>query len=227
VIVPDGGFVMAADYYQLLDIPHDANLSQIRRAFRSLARGMHSDRDAGADARVTRLKEAHDTLAHTASRADYDRGLGAQSQPPSPARLFDEALSLMDSFQTYRPSAEALEDLLAQNFTGRMPKSRRVQAVHVEIALSPEQSAVGGVVPFDFPVAHVCARCAGTGTTGFFHCDACAGHGIDWELRRLDVLLPRHVADGASVNVPLRHLGVTNVYLTVHVRVASMPAAFE
>jgi molecular chaperone DnaJ len=213
---------MAADYYQLLDIPHDANPSQIRRALRVRAHGLHPDRDAAGDRRVARLKEAHDVLTHTTSRADYDRRLAAQPQRPSaPAPIFSEPLSLMESFHTHRPSIQALQDLLSQNFIGDLPKSRRVHEVSVEVMLTPEQAAAGGVVPLDIPVAHVCTRCAGTGTAGFFQCDACEGHGVDWELRRLDVLLPRPAADGASVNVPLRHLGISNLYLTVRVRVAA------
>ncbi|HWE94565.1 MAG TPA: DnaJ domain-containing protein [Tepidisphaeraceae bacterium] len=218
---------MVVDHYQFLELSHHANLSQIGRAFRTLARPLPVDRDPAAHERVARLREAHDTLAHPASRADYDRELARRPKRAAPARLFAEPLSLMDSFQTHRPSAQALEDRIARNFTGRLPKSRGVQPVNVEIMLTREQAASGGMIPFDFPVARVCPRCAGTGTTGFFECDACSGHGMDWELRRLDVLLPRNVADGASVNVSLGHLGIGNVYLTVHVRVAAKPAAFE
>ena len=217
---------MAADYYQLLDMSHDANPSQIRRAFRVLAHGLHPDRDRVADRRVARLKEAHDVLTHTTSRTDYDRRLAARPQRPStPAPIFPEPLSLMESFHTHRPSVQALQDLLSQNFIGDLPKSRRVHEVSVEITLTPEQAAAGGVVPLDFPVARVCTRCVGTGTAGFFQCDACEGHGVDWELRRLNVVLSRPAGDGASVNVPLRHLGISNIYLTVHVRLAAARAS--
>lgn len=61
------------DYYELLGVTRDASSSEIRSAYRTLAKAMHPD--AGGTAGAFRLlREAYDTLTDPELRADYDRG---------------------------------------------------------------------------------------------------------------------------------------------------------
>jgi hypothetical protein len=52
-------------------------------------------------------------------------------------------------------------------------------------------------------------------------CPDCGGHGLLWDLARVDVLLAPPVRDGTMVPVSLRHLGMHNLLLRVHIRVAA------
>ena len=67
----------------------------------------------------------------------------------------------------------------------------------------------------------VCPRCDGSGSTGFYRCDQCDGHGLEWRTARVDVLFPRPVHDGTVITASLNHLGVQNFYLCVRARVMS------
>lgn len=76
------------DYYQTLGVPRNANLDQIKKAYRKLARTHHPDMSKAADAEV-RFKEAAEayaTLKDTAKRAAYDEldhpQAGAEFAPP-------------------------------------------------------------------------------------------------------------------------------------------------
>ena len=65
--------VRGIDYYELLGVTRDASSSEIRSAYRTLAKAMHPD--AGGTAGAFRLlREAYDTLTDPELRADYDRG---------------------------------------------------------------------------------------------------------------------------------------------------------
>lgn len=213
---------MATDCYFLLGVPRDANQSQIKRAYRVLSHRYHPDHVGPAgEERFLRIKDAYDVLRDPLRRADHNRQLevieGA-SRRSAPTADVMEPIDLFQSFQTHRPSFEALHDLLLRNFTGHgIPKSRPVQQVTVELVLSPAQAEAGGDVPIDIPLARICPTCQGTGQTGFFECDACGGHGMHWEVERIDVLLPRAVADGTVIPLSLRHLGVNNLYLNLRV----------
>ena len=133
----------------------------------------------------------------------------------------ERVYNLFESFQSFRPSREEILSAYRRNFTGRdIPKSRPRREVRVEVVVSPEQARLGGRLPFEIPIARQCDLCAGTGRTGFYHCDGCDGSGLIWQSNQLDVLLPRPVRDGTVIPVSLQHLGVQNLYLSIRVLVA-------
>jgi len=98
--------VAVKSYYALLDLPPSASGDDIKKAFRQQIARYHPDKvqhlgkefqDMAAD-RAAELTEAYRILSNDASRADYDRTLGAApsagsspaaapppSQPPPPA----------------------------------------------------------------------------------------------------------------------------------------------
>jgi curved DNA-binding protein CbpA len=64
------------DYYQLLEIPPDATLAQIKRAYRRLARKYHPDMNNGDPQAAEHFKlitEAYEVLSDPAQRQNYDR----------------------------------------------------------------------------------------------------------------------------------------------------------
>jgi molecular chaperone DnaJ len=216
---------MMDDYYLLLGISRDAGMTQIKRAYRRLSMRFHPDvaGDDGAE-QYARIRQAYETLANTNRKADYDRqlslaervrALGERAEP-----IFGQALDLLGQFSTIRPGGDEILAHILANFGGRAPKSNPSKELNVEVVLSPDQAAKGGVAPMIVPVARVCGVCGGTGRTGFFLCDACEGHGTIWEKARVDVPIPQNAHDGAVIETPLRHLGIRNMWLKTHVRVA-------
>ena len=76
------------DYYDVLGIQKNASDSDIKKAFRSLAKENHPDSnqgDANAETRFKEISEAYDNLKDPQSRAAYDQfghaafGPGARS----------------------------------------------------------------------------------------------------------------------------------------------------
>ena len=76
------------DYYAALGVPREADLEQIKKAYRKLARQHHPDmsKEAGAEARFKDAAEAYATLKDPVKRAAYDelgsRPAGEEFAPP-------------------------------------------------------------------------------------------------------------------------------------------------
>ena len=214
--------VMATDCYLILGVPRDASISRIRRAFQRFCHEHDPDRHAEEAFRFDTVCAAYETLINRDRRFHHDLALyHAGLNEPQPASVTEDPVDLMRSFESHQPTREEIEEQFARNFTGqRIPKSHPVQQLNVELSISPDAAAAGGRLPIDVPVARVCQRCEGSGSTGFMPCDDCDGHGLFWDVARIDVLLAPPVQDGTVVPVSLKHLGIDNLYLRVLVRLA-------
>src|SRR5690349_25018963 len=104
------------DLYVILGLEHGASESEIKRAYRRLARRYHPDINPGdrtADARFRQILEAYETLIDPERRSRYDAGSpqGAE-QPTSGFEGFDFSGRAADHAATFG-------DLFAEVFTSR------------------------------------------------------------------------------------------------------------
>src|SRR5213076_216395 len=162
------------DYYELLGVARDASETEIKRAFRRLARELHPDISEAPDAqeRFREVVEAYEALSKPETRELYDRfghaGLRGGGFTPT---QFDFG-SLNDLFAAFFG-----DDLFGVG--GRATRSRGADlAVQVEIELVEAASGIKREVPF--PVAVTCGTCAGSGAapgTSPVTCETCGGAG--------------------------------------------------
>lgn len=169
------------DYYEVLGISRDARESEIKRAFRALARELHPDvSDAPeADQRFREVAEAYEVLSDPERRATYDRFGHAGLRRGGFQPTFADFGSIADVFAAFLG-----EDLFgAAGRRDRQPaRGGDLQAL-VEIDL--EDAFTGTRVAVSVDVAEACERCDGAGSephTGSVKCTTCGGSGM---LRRI------------------------------------------
>lgn len=207
---------MQPSLYFVLGVSPDANLSQIRRAYRDKARQCHPDHDPQGHERFVQLNDAYHVLTNPSERARYDR-IHARRRPEPPRR---RKVDVVADFETHSPSLEEITELFARNF----PRRRQTKVTHarqlsVELLITPQEAAAGTRVQLVVPVFRPCSICSGVGRTGFAICDHCVGAGSEQMSASVDVLIPPNTPDGATIPVSLSGIGVRSVYLEVYVRV--------
>jgi molecular chaperone DnaJ len=159
----------SVDYYEILGVTKDASTSEIKKAFRYLARLTHPDAnpdDPDAARQFRAAAEAYEVLSDPDRRRHYDRG---------------ETLDLSSLF-----GAGGLDDLIRSVFGdgglfgAQRQRPARGRDVLVQVEISLAEAAFGSSVPVQYPTKTACTACGGSGAdvgTRRETCADCAGQG--------------------------------------------------
>jgi len=190
------------DYYAALGVAKDASGSEIKKAYRALARDLHPDKNpnnAAAEARFKEVSEAYDVLSDVKRRGEYDEarrlfgaggfrpgGFGGAA-PGAGGQTYDFN-DLFGGGAGGRAGAGGLGDLFGGLFgsgaaTGTQTRTRpaRGRDVETEATLSFEEAVRGVTVPLRMQSPGTCGTCSGTGAkpgTAPRTCPTCNGLGL-------------------------------------------------
>jgi len=167
------------DPYEVLGVQRDADETQIKKAFRKLARELHPDvnrHDPDAEEKFKEAAEAYEILSDSERRATYDRyghdGLRSGGFAPN----FEGFGSISDLFDAFFGGG------FGGAFGGAAPggpAQGRDIAVHADISLA--EAATGTSVELSFEAIETCDVCRGNGAkpgTPIVTCERCGGAGV-------------------------------------------------
>jgi len=168
---------MPRDPYQVLGVGRDADETQVKKAFRRLARELHPDvnaHDPEAEEKFKEAAEAYEILSDAERRRIYDQyghdGLRRGGRAPD----VDGFGSISDLFEQFFGGGA-----FGSVFGGGGPASGGDAAVTVEIDLA--QAATGAAVEVSYEAVDSCERCHGNGAepgTPIVTCQRCGGAGV-------------------------------------------------
>ncbi len=166
------------DYYEVLGVARDANVQEIKKAYRQLAIRHHPDRNPGdqqAEEQFKEAAEAYSVLNDSEKRARYDRfghaGLGASGAGFNPADFADFADILGDFF--------GLGDLFGGPGS-RRSRVRRGSDLRYNLQIDFQEAVAGAATKIKIPKLDPCSVCGGSGadpSVGVVTCSACKGQG--------------------------------------------------
>ena len=133
-----------------------------------------------------------------------------------------DVLPLLRRFETVCPPFEQLFAQVLRSFTQlEVSPEEPVQSFTIQVILSPEEAARGGVAQIRMPVFYPCPTCGGSGQDWLFSCPSCEGQKMIEEEESVRVQIPSMVSDYTQVEVSVRGLGLHNLYLRLSIRVMS------
>ncbi|MGA9857556.1 MAG: molecular chaperone DnaJ [Solirubrobacteraceae bacterium] len=168
---------MPRDYYEVLGVARGADDSEIKKAFRRLARELHPDvnKEPDAEERFKEAAEAYEVLSDADRRATYDRygheGLRSGGYSPN----FEGFGSVADIFEAFFGGG---------GFGGAFGGSAGGPAQGGDVAVGAEitlaQAAHGASVEVSYDAVSRCEHCHGNGAepgTPIETCAKCSGTG--------------------------------------------------
>jgi molecular chaperone DnaJ len=172
---------MPRDYYEVLGIGREASESEIKKAFRGLARELHpdvNDQDPEAEEKFKAAAEAYEVLSDAERRRTYDAyghdGLRSGGFDPRSASSFGSIDDILSAF--FGGGAAA-------GFGGGRRAAGGDILVEVELNLDEVSTGVRREISFD--AVGACEHCHGNGAepgTPISTCEQCGGAG---QLRRV------------------------------------------
>ena len=184
------------DFYRELSVSSSASDTEIKKAYRKLARELHPDANPGdtkAEARFKAVSEAYGVLGDGEKRKQYDEarrlfgsgGLRSGGFGSGGNTSFDFG----DLFGGGNQSAGSggISDLLGNLFgrrggtAGATSRSRRGADVETEVSLDFTEAVKGATVPLRLSSPSTCGTCHGSGArpgTSPRTCATCGGAGL-------------------------------------------------
>ncbi len=174
---------MPRDYYEVLGVSRDAGETEIKKAFRKLARELHPDvnsHDPDAENKFKEAAEAYEVLSDADRRATYDRygheGLRTGGYSPN----FEGFGSVADIFEAFfggGGGGGGFGNIFGGGAAGGPAQGGDV-SVGAEITL--QQAAAGAAVEVAYEAVARCEHCRGNGAepgTPIETCPKCNGAG--------------------------------------------------
>lgn len=212
---------MPKDYYWILRVDRAADASQIKDAYRRIAKESHPD-TAGSEKSAERfleVKEAYETLANEEKRRKYDEEL-AKEEP-----CFENhrrcAGSGEDGFRmTGKEESFSWMDDISHGLWEVLFDRQSENDLYFEAILSPREAQRGGFYPVSLDVLEPCPRCGNHPSRRLF-CDRCFGTGKIESRRRLPLNIPPRVKAGTRLRVALKNSFANPVYVNIIIRIAT------
>jgi molecular chaperone DnaJ len=222
---------MSQDYYVILGIPVDSTQTDIKAAYRRLAKEFHPDYYGQNHEPFQVLQEAYSVLSDPDSRRIYDDAFRntppkqqAQNVQPVCRRYYRETVEPLvpggDSRYHPHTSINGIFDQFFGVSRGcEQPETSRPEDVSVEVSLTPEQAQSGGRLRLPAPIRIACPSCHGQGYSRYATCHQCHGAGVLPGEKTVLLRYPAGIRHNQSLQFVLRPSPAGKIFLNVHFKI--------
>ena len=180
---------MAKDYYEILGVPRNATLDEIKKAYRELALKYHPDRNKSKEAeeKFKEINEAYAVLSDPEKRKQYDMyGPAGFGQRYSEEDIF-RGFNFEDIFRDlginfgFDFGFDNFDEDFFSPFEQRQRAQNVGQSILYRLDITLEEAAKGAEKEIKFRHIKKCPHCNGTGAepdAKLIKCPECNGRGV-------------------------------------------------
>lgn len=203
------------DYYKTLGIKRDSSESEIKQAYRRLARKYHPDVNPGdktAESKFKEINAAYEVVSDKEKRKKYDQ-YGDQWEHADQFAQASRNQNAGWNFQGggpqgYNYNPGDVDDLLGGIFGrgatrgfNRQPRAKKGKDIEHPVDITLEEAFNGTNRVLSMESRETCPSCGGSGHMQNIVCSACMGSGMITGIKRIEVTIPAGVKDGSRVRV--------------------------
>jgi DnaJ-class molecular chaperone len=223
---------MPRDHYVVLGIARDADLPQIRRAYREASKRCHPDAagDGTSPTRFIEVRNAYETLSDARKRSAYDAELKRNRPSPRPATVGQSGVRraptpVRTGFEGIPSPIEPFFRRIDRGFASSPATFRpSPTTLYVEVVLTPEEAMRGGTFPLDLPVIEPCPDCRRVGWSAEGPCLRCLDAGTVQATRGFHLTIPPKVGEGTVIEMVSDDLrGSRGLRFIIEVRISGHP----
>ena len=207
------------NYYEILEIPTDAQTSEIKSAYRKLARKYHPDVNKSSEAIIIfkEITTAYETLSNEEQRKKYDIINGIFK--PSSKINNDQELKKEESKEETKTEQKTEQkpnykkkkqtNILKYWFT-KLKKNKHERDMHkpqkgenitTDIVITPDEVMTGSKRIVNIRTTKTCPQCNGHRFTNGDKCPKCQGKGLITETKKITVTIPKGVKHGTKLRL--------------------------
>jgi DnaJ-class molecular chaperone len=212
-----GGGVLATDYYRVLGVPRSADATEIKKAYRKLARKHHPDVNPGNEESETKFKEiqeAYAVLSDPEKKKQYDTFGTVDGDPTAGFDPFRRARGRtswqnaggfkvdFDGIGGFQDLGDIFDQFFGGAASGRTRATRqRGSDQELSVEVSFDEAVRGTTIVLPVQRQLQCTTCNGSGRVDRRACPGCHGARVVISTERLRVKIPEGVAEGNRVRV--------------------------
>jgi len=205
---------VSRDLYEVLGVSRTASTSEIKKAYRRLARKYHPDVNPGnteAEQKFKEIQDAYAVLSDKEKRKQYDM-FGTVEGGPNPFRQgpgspgWGDMGGVKVEFGNGGVGGfQDLGDIFSEFFGGgraaRQPRPRRGANQEISVEIDFVEAVRGTAITLPVQRQVACQQCGGSGRVDRRRCPACKGAGVVISTERLRVKIPEGVDTQSKVRV--------------------------
>lgn len=221
---------MTKDYYKILNVSELSTQSEIKSAYRKLARKWHPDVAGNSDEVISRFKEineAYEVLSNSNLKANYDsarrfynyakgeettsKGEEKKSEAKSGATKPDFKKSGSENKKSEEKNGFwgfKWEEFIAKKYReAQYQKEQEAKApkkgddIYTDIEISVFEAINGGVKTVNMLHTHICPNCGGRKFVNGSKCQQCNGKGEKSEYKKFSVKIPAGIKDNSKIRL--------------------------